>query len=214
MLTLHAPRDTQRHRNPPRCTVVAKFAENHGRSANRNVSRLLEHDRAVCEQIVRENSGRLLAVARRVLKHEEDAADAVQDAFSAAFSSLDKFRAQSQISTWLYRIVFNVCLMRLRSKKRRQMVSLDTCLDPAMWLTPESDQLSRSEIRAKVRESIELLPDDYRAIILLRDIEQIDTDVAAAILGLSRSATKTRLHRARRALKAVLQAEHTNDIPA
>jgi RNA polymerase sigma-70 factor, ECF subfamily len=214
MLTLHAPRDTKRHRNPPRSTTVAKLTENRGPSANRNVSRLLEHDRAVCEQMVRDNSERLLAVARRVLKHEEDAADAVQDAFSAAFSSLGGFRAQSQISTWLYRIVLNVCLMRLRSKKRRQTVSLDSCLDSATRSTPESDQLIRSEIRGKVRESIELLPDDYRAIILLRDIEQIDTDNTATILGLSRSATKTRLHRARRALKAVLQAEHTNDIPA
>jgi RNA polymerase sigma-70 factor (ECF subfamily) len=214
MLTLLAPRDKKRHRNPPPSSTFANLTENRGRSANRNVSRLLEHDRAAFEQIVRDNSERLLAVARRILKHEEDAADAVQDAFSAAFSSLGGFRAQSQISTWLYRIVFNVCLMRLRSKKRRQTVSLDSCLDPAMGLTPESDQLIRSEIRSKVRESIELLSDDYRAIILLRDIEQIDTDNTATILGLSRSATKTRLHRARRALKAVLQAEHSNDIPA
>jgi RNA polymerase sigma-70 factor (ECF subfamily) len=214
MLTLLAPRDKKRHRNPSPSSTFARLTENRRRSANRNVARLLEHDRADCEQIVRDNSDRLLAVARRVLKHEEDAADAVQDAFSAAFSSLGGFRAQSQISTWLYRIVLNVCLMRLRSKKRRQTVSLDSCQDPAMGSTPESDQLIRSEIRSKVRESIESLPDDYRAIILLRDIEQIDTDSTATILGLSRSATKTRLHRARRALKAVLQAEHANEIPA
>ncbi|HKR65409.1 MAG TPA: sigma-70 family RNA polymerase sigma factor, partial [Thermoanaerobaculia bacterium] len=81
--------------------------------------RLQSGDAAAFEELVRTHGPRLLRVARRILMSEEDARDAVQDAFVAAFKSIGKFNAQSQLSTWLHRVVINASLMRLRTKKRR-----------------------------------------------------------------------------------------------
>src|SRR5215471_5121755 len=89
-----------------------------------SASRIRPSNVATCESLVEQYSGRMLAVARRMLRCEEDAADAVQDAFLAAFMSLQRFRGQAQIYTWLHRIVVNQCLMKLRSRKRRATFSL------------------------------------------------------------------------------------------
>ena len=180
------------------------------------LARLRSTNHAACELLVQEYSGRLLAVARRMLRSEEDAADAVQDAFLAAFVSLHRFRGQAQVSTWLHRIVVNQCLMKLRSQKRRATQSLDALGSDfdelngsaqfvAPWCDEVAAQLDQAESRAAVRRCIQQLSEDYREILILRDIEEFDTDQTAALLGLSRSAAKTRLHRARQALRAALE---------
>jgi RNA polymerase sigma-70 factor (ECF subfamily) len=158
----------------------------------------------------------MLAVARRMLRNEEDAADAVQDAFLAAFVSLRRFQGRAQVSTWLHRIVVNQCLMKLRSQKRRATQSLDAltshfedgigCWEAAATRDHGAAQIDRLETRLVVRRSIQRLPEDFREILILRDIEGFDTDQTAALLGLSRSATKTRLCRARKALRTDLEA--------
>jgi RNA polymerase sigma-70 factor (ECF subfamily) len=165
---------------------------------------------------VRRHAGTLLAVARRFLSCEADSADAVQDAFVSAFQSLDTFAGNAQLSTWLHRIVVNHCLMKLRQRKRRRTVSLDGLL-PAFdetghhsrpvpaWAQPPEARLSQAETRAQVRACIDRLPEPYRAVLLLRDIEERDTDETAELLGLSRAAVKTRLHRARQALRTLLE---------
>ena len=83
---------------------------------------------SACEALVRQHGGHMLAVARRFLRTEEDSADAVQDAFLAAFRSLDGFEGHSSLGTWLHRIVVNVCLMKLRAKSRRREVRIDDLL--------------------------------------------------------------------------------------
>jgi RNA polymerase sigma-70 factor (ECF subfamily) len=158
----------------------------------------------------------MLAVARRMLRNEEDAADAVQDAFLAAFVSLRRFQGRAQVSTWLHRIVVNQCLMKLRSQKRRATQSLDAltshfedgigCWAAAATRDHGAAQIDRLETRLVVRRSIQRLQEDFREILILRDIEGFDTDQTAALLGLSRSATKTRLCRARKALRTDLEA--------
>ncbi len=174
-----------------------------------------ESDRTTCEKLFTEFGPRMLSVARRMLRSEEDAADAVQDAFVSALAAIHRFRADARISTWLHRIVVNTCLMKLRSRKRREMLSLESlmssfdgngqCVQPFdPWAAQASEHAASNEMRATVRESIDRLPEDFRAILILRDIEELDTEETAAILGLSRSATKTRLHRARQALRAEL----------
>jgi len=165
------------------------------------LARLRAGDPDAREAFVRRHAGRMLSVARRILRDEDDSADAVQDAFLAAFRSLDAFAGQSAVGTWLHRILVNACLERLRRAARRPVVALD---EPPL-AGPGDDPLERDEIRAQVRAGIDRLPDDYRTILILRDIEEYDTDETAAALGISRGAVKTRLHRARQALRTVLE---------
>lgn len=167
------------------------------------------------EIFVREYAGRLLAVARRFLRSEEDADDAVQDALLSAFAARHSYRGNSTVYTWLYRIVVNTCLMKIRSRPRATIASLDALLPtfdedgrharPDSLSTTHADRLETEETRAAVQACIERLPDDYRTVLLLRDIQELDTDATAAILNLSYVAVKTRLHRARQALRTMLE---------
>jgi RNA polymerase sigma-70 factor (ECF subfamily) len=167
------------------------------------------------EQLVRAHGGRMLAVARRLLSSEEDARDAVQEAFLNAFRNIDRFEGQALLSTWLHRIVVNVSLMKLRSRKRKPEESLDHLL-PAFrddghfaerfdsGSEPADQRLAREQEQAAVRAAIDELPDHYRTILLLRDIEGISTQEVADQLGITPNAVKLRLHRARQALRTLL----------
>jgi RNA polymerase sigma-70 factor (ECF subfamily) len=179
------------------------------------VAKLRTGDHAAFEQLVRQSADRLLAVARRFLPEESDAQDAVQDAFISAFRALPKFDGGSKLSTWLHRIVVNASLMKLRTRRRHPEVRMEDLMPrfgdeghhesmPVQWRdAPESGE-ERRETLAMIRELILELPEDFRDVILLRDIEQLDTRAAAEMLGLTPSAVKTRLHRARMALRTLL----------
>ncbi len=167
------------------------------------------------QELLRVHGGRLLAVARRLMRNEEDARDCVQDAFLSAFRSLDRFEAKSRLGTWLHRILVNACLMRLRARKRKPEESVDP-------QTPEFDQygfrsgpsemsplsaedlFEREEVREQLRKAIDDLPENHRIVLLLRDIEELDTAETAEQLGMTQGAVKVRLHRARLALKEKL----------
>ena len=167
------------------------------------------------EKLVRSYGGRLLAVARRLLTSEEDARDAVQEAFLNAFKNIHRFEGQALLSTWLHRIVVNVSLMKLRSRKRKPEESLDHLL-PAFrddghfaerfdsGSEPADERLAREEEQTAVRAAIDDLPEHYRTILLLRDIEGIGTQEVAEQLGITPNAVKLRLHRARQALRTLL----------
>jgi len=167
--------------------------------------------------LVRRYGGRLLAVTRRLLRNEADAEDAVQDAFLAAFRAIDRFAGQSRVSTWLHRIAVNAALMRLRTKRRHPETSIEELLphfgddglhrhEPGEWRGTDS-LLEREETRAWVREQIDRLPETYRTTLLLRDIEELDTQETAELLEITPNAVKIRLHRARLALRELLDAE-------
>ena len=181
---------------------------------------LLERVRAgeerACETLVRQHCGRMLVVARRFLRSEEDSADAVQDAFLSAFRSLEGFERNSALGTWLHRIVVNVCLMRLRARSRSREVRIDDWLPTfdetghhshpvRPWEDDALARLTRAETRAHVRACIDRLPDPYREVLVLRDIEELDTEQTAQQLGINPGAVKTRLHRARQALRTLLE---------
>jgi RNA polymerase sigma-70 factor (ECF subfamily) len=164
--------------------------------------------------LVRWTCGRLLAVARRILRNEEDAREAVQDAYLAAFKQLDCFDGRARLATWLHRIVVNAALMKQRRRQCRPEQSIENLLPhfgegehqldpPAAW--PDSQQLAqRRELRELVRNRIDQLPETYRTVLLLRDIEGLETEQAARLLGTTRTVVKTRLHRARQALRTLL----------
>ena len=180
------------------------------------LARVRAGDESACEAIVRQHGGRMLAVARRFLGTEEDSADAVQDAFLSAFRALDGFAGNSALGTWLHRIVVNVCLLKLRSRSRSREVQIDELLPTfdqtghqSRPIRPWEDQaltrLTQAETRARVRECIDRLPDSHREILLLRDIEEFDTEQTAHQLGINPGTVKTRLHRARQALHTLLE---------
>jgi len=179
------------------------------------VAQLRAVDQAAFEQVVRAYGGRLLAVARRIVGSEEDARDVVQDAFMNAFKSLDRFEGNAKLSTWLHRIVVNAALMRLRTRKRKPEQSIETMLPSFLddghheerfqsWDEPIDKIMERAENRELVRKQIDALPEGYRTVLVLRDIEGLDTEETANVLGLSVNATKIRLHRARQALRSLL----------
>jgi RNA polymerase sigma-70 factor, ECF subfamily len=182
------------------------------------VARLRTNDPAAFETLVRTHSGRLLATARRMMPCEDDARDVLQEAFVAAFRSIHAFEGSARLSTWLHRIVVNAALMRMRSKRRRREDSIDDLLprfaedghfvdSVEPWDDAADTLLARAETRTQVRRAIDRLPDNYRAVLVLRDIEELDTEETAAVLGLGTAAVKTRLHRARHALRTLLERE-------
>jgi len=170
---------------------------------------------AAYEQVVREYGPRLLAVARRILRDEHAANDAFQEAMVSSLRSIDSFEGHAKLSTWLHRIVVNAALMRLRKRKRLSEVSIDATIPgfkdnghrvdtgPA-WKREPIDDLKQTEREALVHESIARLPDTHREVLLLRDIEQLTTQETADELGISQGAVKVRLHRARQALRELL----------
>jgi len=168
--------------------------------------------------LVRQHAGRMLATARRLLRSDQDAEDAVQEAFVSAARAISGFAGGSKVSTWLHRIVINTALMKLRTRRRRREESIDDLLPRfdvegrhlrpvAAWETPSDVLLERRETRAMVRRCIDRLPERYRTVLVLRDIEELDTQESADLLGSTPNTVKIRLHRARQALRTLLERE-------
>lgn len=159
----------------------------------------------------------MLGVARRILHNEEDARDAVQDAFLSAFRALGSFRAGSRLSTWLHRITVNASLMRIRRAASRPEEPIEDFLPSFLddghraspgdaWGERADRLLERKEACEGVRRAIDRLPESYRLVLLARDIEGLSGSEVAEALGISTNAVKIRLHRARQALRELLDA--------
>jgi len=182
------------------------------------VEALRRGEEAAFEALVHRESTRMLATARRLLGSEPDAQDAVQDAFLQVHRHVGEFHGESKVSTWLHRIVVNAALMKLRSRRRKPEQELDdrsAKLDEvsswlhqtAEWERPSEELLECAEQRAMVRRSIDRLPASYREVLKLRDIDELDTEETAELLRVSTNAVKVRLHRARQALRSLLEDE-------
>jgi len=179
------------------------------------LERLRAGEDAAYYELVQANTAQMLAVARRFMRNEDDARDAVQDAFLSAFRALEKFAGEALLSTWLHRITVNACLMKLRTRRRHPEESIDDMLPGFLedgrqatptepWGGGADALLETEESRQLVGAAIARLPEKYRTVLILRDIEDYDTEQTAQALGLSVPAVKTRLHRARQALKGLL----------
>jgi len=179
------------------------------------LAELRRGDPAAFEYLVRHFGPQLLAVIRRYLGCEDFCQDVLQETYLAAFRGIERFEGGSKLGTWLHRIAVNAALMKLRSKKRRPEVAIEDLLPkysvdghrehpgPAWSETGESEAESR-ERQLLVRSAIDQLPAAYRVVVLLRDIDGLDTQETATILETSDSVVKTRLHRARQALRELL----------
>lgn len=188
-------------------------------SAPRNeaalVAALRAGDRGAFETLLRDYGPRLLRLARRFLHDEEDARDALQDALVAVHRSIGQFESTAALSTWLHRILVNACLVRLRTRRRHPEEDIEPYLPQFLadghqtesnvpWTESAQSMLEREETRTLVRAAIAKLPEAYRVVLQLRDIEEMTPAETAEVLGISKNLVKLRLHRARQALRTLL----------
>jgi RNA polymerase sigma-70 factor, ECF subfamily len=184
--------------------------------------------RAGCEEayaeLVRRYGERLYEVARRVVGDEEDARDAVQETFLAAYRAIDRFAGTAALATWLHRVAVNAALMILRRRRSRPelrvaggelgaMVDARQLRTPAAWSGRADVDAERRELAALVRACIAELPPSHQAILLLREIGGLDTVETAGRLGLSANAVKLRAYRARLALRNLIAAHAPEMVP-
>src|SRR6516225_9465592 len=141
------------------------------------MARMQAGDGDVFEACVRTYCGQMLLAARRILRNEEDANDAVQDAFLSAFKGISKFKGQAQIGTWLHRIVVNAALGRLRRMQRHPESSIEDLLPhfgdgehqldpPVPWKATPATTVQHKETRELVQRCISRLPETYRIVVL------------------------------------------------
>jgi len=180
------------------------------------IERLRTGDDSAFEELVDHHAAPLLAVTRRILRDEEEARDAVQETFVAAFRGISAFQSESRVSTWLHRIAVNCALMKLRIRERqRREQDVDALLphfqadghqdhSSVSWSESAEEILQREQACALVRQCIDQLPEPYRVVLVLRDIEQLPADVVAEQLQITRDNLKVKLHRARQALRTLL----------
>ncbi len=168
--------------------------------------RLQVGDEEAFEHLDRTHGQRLLAVARRILGNEEDARDAVQEALLSAVRAMTRFSGKSRLGTWLYRIVVNSCLMMLRRGRIRPERFLEDV--PVARDVPNAQldtAAERRETCIAVLAGIDRLPRNYRDVLKMRAIDGVGARETARSLGVTLNTVKTRLHRAKRALRAELE---------
>lgn len=177
-------------------------------------------DTRAFDELVLRYRDRVFRLCSRILRHDDDAAEAVQDAFLSAFRGLPRFKSESTFSTWLYRIATNASLMKLR-RRREGHISLEQSQQPEGegeplaipdWSTQPLDEVLDSELREVLGREIESLPANEREVFVLRDVMGESNSDVANELGLSVAAVKSRLHRARLHLRDRLN-RHFRDRP-
>ncbi len=181
---------------------------------NELIRRCQKGDLAAFDDLVRVYEKKVYNLAYRMSGNHEDANDLSQEAFLRVFQSLKDFRGQSSFSTWLYRVVSNVCLDELRQRGRRLTVSIDEPVSSDKGETmqrqladnaPPPDELAeRREVREVVQAAIGELSEEYRVVIVLRDLRDLSYQEIAEVLDCSLGTVKSRLNRARLALKEKL----------
>ena len=174
------------------------------------VERAKRGDVEAFEQLIGQHQKTVYNIAYRLTGNHEDASDVAQEAFIRAYSSLAEFRGDSSFATWLYRIVNNACLDELRKRKRQRLTYIDESVtmddgEMSRQIADTADgpeqALERVEIQRAVQESISTLDDEYRVVLVMRDIQGYSYNEIAESLGINLGTVKSRLNRARNALK-------------
>ncbi len=184
------------------------------------VARARAKDEAAFEELVGRYENKLYRLAMRFVRNETDAQEILQDAFLSAWRNLPTFEGRAQFGSWMYRVTVNAALMLLRSRNRHPEVAVDdvepSALNDAVaesgqmmrsnadWAQRPDDQLQSEQLRKHIQTAADALPEGLRTVFLLRDVEELSTEDTAELLGLSVPAVKTRLHRARLALREAI----------
>lgn len=180
-----------------------------------------EHDLAAFEQLVERHSDRAYQLAYSILQNRQDAEEVVQDAFLRIYRSLGNFRGDAQFTTWMYRIVVNLCNNKFRWNKVRginRTISIDAPLpnaegDESLRLelpsseAPPDEQLAFAELRERVEKAMAQLPESYRTAVMLRNVQQLDYEEIAKILDCAVGTVKSRINRGRELLRQALKVE-------
>lgn len=177
------------------------------------VQRAQAGDSVAFGELVRKYEGKVYRLAKNITRNDEDAEDVLQDAFLKAYEHLGNFQGNSKFYTWLVRIAVNEALMKLRKRKSDRSVPLDEPVELgedtvtreiAVWEDNPEQRYSREEMGAILNEAVDSLKPDFRTVFVLRDIEELSTEETADVLGISVPAVKSRLLRARLALREKL----------
>lgn len=178
------------------------------------------HDPGAFDAFVERYGRRVLAFGRRMCGHPEDAEDVFQETLLIAYRGLEDLRDPGAVRTWLYRVASNACLMKRRKHARTPEISLEDLKPPGWeegrmvdvpdWSQLPEDAAARAELRHALEAGFEKLPQEYRVVVLLRDVEGLSTREAAEALGIREPAVKMRLHRARMALRQILTDRHAD----
>ena len=177
------------------------------------VTRAQAGDNSAFAALVDRYQNRIYRLAKNITQNNEDAEDVLQEAFLKAYSHLDTFQRNAKFYTWIVRIAVNEALMKLRKRKTDRTVPLDEPLDTgeetvsreiAVWEDNPEQRYSREEMQQILNEAVDDLKPDFRAVFALRDIEELSTEETAEALNISVPAVKSRLLRARLALREKL----------
>lgn len=179
------------------------------------VARLQAGDKTAFRELVRRHQDKVYRLALRLTRDESRAQDAMQDAFLQVYRKIGQFQEQSAFTTWLYRITVNAALMRMRSEKRHRESSLEEAspryseqgeiAEPVDdWSAAVDDDAGNRELAKYAQVAIDELPETYKSVFVLRELEEMSTEDVAQILDLTIPTVKTRLHRARLALRKAL----------
>jgi RNA polymerase sigma-70 factor (ECF subfamily) len=163
--------------------------------------------------LIKRNNQRLFRVARAIVRNDAEAEDVVQETYVRAFTSLDTFRGKSQLATWLTRIALNEALGRVRRRRpTAELAELDAnagsqgvIMFPTLSPPAADSELARGQIREFLERAVDDLPDAFRIVFILRDIEEMSTEATAEQLSLKPETVKTRLHRARRLMRSAVE---------
>jgi RNA polymerase sigma-70 factor, ECF subfamily len=194
------------------------------RSEAEVIAAILAGDTQLYHELIRPHERSVYRMALSYMKNEADAEDVAQEAFIKAFRNLSMFRGDAKFSTWLISITLNEARNRLRRQSVVRMQSLDEppdqngTISPALlrdWREIPSEAVEREEVRTLIKKAVESLPEIYRQVFLLRDVEELDVNETAQTLSISIANVKVRLHRARMMLQKELapQLKTTNRAP-
>jgi RNA polymerase sigma-70 factor, ECF subfamily len=188
------------------------------------IRRILAGEKQLFHDLIRPCERSIYFLLFSLLKNEADAEDVAQETVIKVYQNLDKFRGDSQFRTWVLSIARNEGLGRLRKISSRREDSLDAETDeqtgdytPAIltsWREIPGEALEQKELGNILRKAIEGLPEIYRNVVVLRDIEELDIRESAAVLGISEASVKVRLHRARALLQRNLAPQLKGFAPA
>jgi RNA polymerase sigma-70 factor (ECF subfamily) len=171
------------------------------------VRRVRAGDAPLYEVLMRRHNTRVYRAVRSVIRDEAEVEDVMQQAYVAAFAKLDQFTGAARFSTWLISIALNEAHTRLRTRARARALQAAARGAPSSAReTPESEADVRERV-SMLEKELDALPDGYRTVLMLRVVEELDTEETATVLGVSSDVVKTRLHRARAMLRDAIERE-------
>lgn len=180
------------------------------------VNGVIAREESCFEELLERYGSKVLNLAMRITRNQEDSEEILQDVFITVFTKIGSFEHKAQFSSWLYRVTMNSSFMKIRARNRRRTVSVED-IEPSIrqnWVGNRTELFdidsmsSRHELREAIQSAVENLPEEYRAIFVLRDIDGLSNEAVSQVLQLSVPAVKSRLHRSRLLMREQLKSHY------